>query len=189
MVEVEAKKVVLKNLAGEYLVPITEPYIAGEGIKIEDNVISADVNKVAGVPTKVSELENDSNYLTATQVNNIVKEKVNADANNFSYVGKNFICGLGSPSTNHIALTVGVSKSTYTAPANGWFYILKTVGVGIVNFYNTVTEVGTMFYQGVESPVKCYVPVLKGEKVLFEYSVPKVDAYHQLLFIYAEGSK
>ncbi len=47
MVEVEAKKVVLKNLAGEYLVPITEPYVAGEGIKIEDNVISADVDRIA----------------------------------------------------------------------------------------------------------------------------------------------
>lgn len=47
MVEVEAKKVVLKNLAGEYLVPITEPYIAGDGIKIEDNTISADINRIA----------------------------------------------------------------------------------------------------------------------------------------------
>lgn len=46
MVEVEAKKVVLKNLAGEYLVPITEPYIAGDGIKIEDNLISVDINKL-----------------------------------------------------------------------------------------------------------------------------------------------
>lgn len=41
MAEVEAKKVILKNLAGEYLVPITEPYVAGDGISIEDNVISA----------------------------------------------------------------------------------------------------------------------------------------------------
>ena len=44
MVEVEAKKVILKNLDGEYLVPITEPYIAGDGIKIEDNVISVNIN-------------------------------------------------------------------------------------------------------------------------------------------------
>lgn len=49
MAEVEAKKVVLKNLAGEYLVPITEPYIAGEGIKIEDNVISADIGEISSL--------------------------------------------------------------------------------------------------------------------------------------------
>ncbi len=46
MAEVEAKKVILKNLAGEYLLPITEPYVAGNGIKIEDNIISADINKL-----------------------------------------------------------------------------------------------------------------------------------------------
>jgi len=46
MVEVEAKKVILKNLAGEYIVPVTEPYTAGEGIKIEGNIISVDINKL-----------------------------------------------------------------------------------------------------------------------------------------------
>ena len=40
MAEVEAKKVVLKNLAGESLVPVTEPYVAGEGIDITNNIIS-----------------------------------------------------------------------------------------------------------------------------------------------------
>lgn len=62
MAEVEAKKVVLKNLAGEYLVSITEPYIAGEGIKIEANVISADISKTSGTSVIVENYKSDASW-------------------------------------------------------------------------------------------------------------------------------
>ena len=62
MVEVEAKKVVLKNLAGEYLVPITEPYIAGDGIKIEDNVISVNINKTGTTSVIVENYKSDASW-------------------------------------------------------------------------------------------------------------------------------
>lgn len=53
--EVEAKKIVLKNLQGEYLVPYTEPYTAGDGIKIENNVISADIGRIVEDITDLSQ--------------------------------------------------------------------------------------------------------------------------------------
>ena len=62
MVEVEAKKVILKNLDGEYLVPITEPYIAGDGIKIEDNVISVNINKTGTTSVIVENYKSDASW-------------------------------------------------------------------------------------------------------------------------------
>lgn len=41
MAQVTAKKIILKNNNGEYLIPYTVPYTAGAGISIENNVISA----------------------------------------------------------------------------------------------------------------------------------------------------
>ena len=36
------------------------------------------------------------------------------------------ISGYGMPSSKYIDLTLGASGTTYTAPANGWFYLCKT---------------------------------------------------------------
>lgn len=89
MVEVEAKKVILKNLAREYLVQITEPYTAGVWIKIEDNVISADIDKIS---SRVSEGQ--------------LQDKANIDADN----ANNFY--RGNPYVNTIGNLLGFMKNS-----------------------------------------------------------------------------
>lgn len=169
MVEVEAKKVVLKNLAGEYLVPITEPYIAGDGIKIEDNVISADIGEISGA---VSDAK--------------LQNKANIDANNFSDIGKNYISGLGMPSKRYIDLTLGATESYYTAPADGWMQAACMGTQGSTYFELTSNEISaTASFTG--GWARCSIPVRKGQRIQVFYGgtnfQPKI-----FRFTYAQGA-
>ena len=49
---------------------------------------------------------------------------VTANASNFSAIGESILSGIGMPSLKFTALKLGASGTTYTAPANGWFYFL-----------------------------------------------------------------
>jgi len=54
----------------------------------------------------------------------MVDSFVTANASNFSVVGEGILSGMGMPSTKYTVLELGASETTYTAPANGWFYFL-----------------------------------------------------------------
>lgn len=82
---------------------------AGDGISIENNVISTDID------------------LTGY---------ANIDASNFTDSGTTLLSGLGMPSNRYETPTVGASGSTYTAPANGWFYIYIMSNAG--SAYQTI---------------------------------------------------
>ena len=47
------------------------------------------------------------------------------DASNLTPTGKSNLAHLAMPSTTYTDLTLGVSGSTYTAPADGWFVLIK----------------------------------------------------------------
>ena len=93
--------------------------------------------------------------------------------------------GAGMPSNKYINLTLGASGSSYTAPANGWFYCRSdTSGAGgwmyaIAKNFNMVSNA-----YADNSTVIIFCPVLKGDSVQFSYSNSKG---HVLRFIYAEG--
>lgn len=165
MVEIEAKKVVLKNLAGEYLVPITEPYVAGDGIKIEDNIISADIGEI-----RTAELQN----------------KANVDASNFTNTGKNYLSGLGMPSDKYINLTLGASGSQYTAPANGYFLLAMRVGNG---YYMRLRNINNEFFvehssHGTSNVPAINISVKKGDVVAVTYDFNEASSFR---FYYALG--
>lgn len=54
--------------------------------------------------------------------------KADVDFTNVNNVGTSTAASWGMPSSTYTDLTLGASGSTYTAPANGWFYVLKDVG-------------------------------------------------------------
>lgn len=100
----------------------------------------------------------------------------------------------GFPSNRYIDLELGASGSTYTAPANGWYYLQKISGAN--NQYSfilalkdgeTATEYGalewtTMGNNGNTNILK----VPKGKKVQIHYNL--TGATEIFRFIYAEGS-
>lgn len=117
-----------------------------------------------------------------------------ADRNlsNITTTGKAVVPHLSMPGSTRTALTVGASGSTYTAPADGYFY---AQGKGAAASTNTHTyiELRTRA-QGVSQGVygasgygyKVYIPVLKGTEVTLDYQASVTNL--SLIFIYAEGA-
>lgn len=100
----------------------------------------------------------------------------------------------GFPSNRYIDLELGASGSTYTAPANGWYYLQKISGANNQHSFilalkdgETATEYGalewtTMGNNGNTNILK----VPKGKKVQIYYNL--TGATEIFRFIYAEGS-
>lgn len=106
----------------------------------------------------------------------------------------------GFPSNRYIDLELGASGSTYTAPANGWYYLQKKTGAN--NQYSVIfalkdgettgETIEAIEYGAIEwtpqgnngNAIMLKVP--KGKKVVINYSL--TGATELFRFIYAEGS-
>ena len=98
------------------------------------------------------------------------------------------ISGYAMPSNKYIGLTLGASGSTYTAPANGWFYFYGETSQANqwVSMFSKIGMTGNAAFSGFGVP--CYVPVLKNDTVNIYYNIPW-GSNSQFRFYYAEGSK
>lgn len=106
----------------------------------------------------------------------------------------------GFPSNRYIDLELGASGSTYTAPANGWYYLQKHSGAN--NQYSVIfalkdgettgETLEAIEYGAIEwTPLgnngnAIMLKVPKGKKVVINYSLTGVIELFR--FIYAEGS-
>lgn len=95
------------------------------------------------------------------------------------------------PSGRYIDLTLGASGSTYTAPANGWFYLNKVAGsdwyyceftCAVEGSYDSLPCWGSDYKT---SPIKIWTPVKKGAKIKVNYNA--TGKTNHFKFIYAEG--
>lgn len=98
--------------------------------------------------------------------------------------------GFGFPSDRYDDLELGASGTLYTAPANGYFYLNKTVGGDWYYVEISVVKDGkTLFYIFADayrtSPGSIIIPVKKGDVVCVEYNATGVTNHFR--FIYAEG--
>lgn len=106
----------------------------------------------------------------------------------------------GFPSNRYIDLELGASGSTYTAPANGWYYycritagsqyvILAVNSTDLTNA-NTIRQTAEYCSSDVGTvnglTVVGFVPVKRGDKVTYIGNVNGADL--RFRFIYAEGS-
>lgn len=115
--------------------------------------------------------------------------KVDLDAQNLSNAGKSLIAGLGMPSGTYDNLTLGVSGSTYTAPANGWFYInMNGAANQFFNLINTTKDYGVNSLTSA-SPFGLLImlPVNKGDIIRTDYNLN--STVNVFRFIYAKGSE
>lgn len=98
-------------------------------------------------------------------------------------------CGGFLPSDNYIDLTLGASGTTYTAPANGYFVLAanapNTADHDGIYIYNTVTQIGITTTQIWGRAMRAFVPVLKEQIIIVNYSSALTDKHFR--FIYIEG--
>ncbi|MBR4891081.1 MAG: hypothetical protein IKU15_07335 [Clostridia bacterium] len=110
------------------------------------------------------------------------------------YNGKAEISAWSMPSSRYINLTLGASGTTYTAPANGWFYLVKTSSAAnqYLNLYNkTACWLGMGCNSSASGQqIRVYVPVKKGDGAYVSYTMGGSNTtYDGFSFIYAEGAK
>lgn len=89
------------------------------------------------------------------------------------------------PSNKYVDLTLGASGSTYTAPANGWFYLAKSSSAAN-QFIAMEGNVGMrIFATDINANLPISISCQKGESVKISYSVGGTTNIFR--FVYAEG--
>jgi hypothetical protein len=161
---------------------------------------SMDDNKVVGIttdPAKSGIIAEQSTAQLYFKVANAVQNLELLDAgevleavNNVVPNNSSLISSYAMPSNKYIDLTLGASGTTYTAPANGWFYLSKTAGSDWYFAELSVVKDGqTLFYIYADayrtSACSVIIPVKKGDNVKAVYNATGTTNYFR--FIYAEG--
>lgn len=117
----------------------------------------------------------------------IVDSVANSNASNFSQAGRSYLSGLGMPSGRYIDLTLGASGQTYTAPANGWFCLLKIAND--TQHITMLTKNGNFGFRNLcstnSSTLIGFCPVTKGDIMTLTYTAS--GATTSFKFYYAEG--
>lgn len=92
------------------------------------------------------------------------------------------------PSDEYVDLTFGASGSTYTAPANGWYYIVKATSSAGTQYFimDNQTKGYTMNITPTSgNSVRYIFPVSKGDVILVSYTASGETSFFR--FIYAQG--
>lgn len=154
-----------------------------------DNVSQASLlAKIGNINVDTSNLADiDLSNLSATG-QAIIGGKASIDATNFTTTGKSTLSGLCMPSDTYINLTLGVSGSTYTAPANGYFYFCKLSSTSGQYFVltNTATSeyISNKAYSG-SMGLNCLYPVKAGTIISLSYDLAGVTEFFR--FYYNQG--
>jgi hypothetical protein len=99
-----------------------------------------------------------------------------------------WIAGQAMPSSKYINLTLGASGSTYTAPANGWFFISKKISTNQYFIFNNVTKnYSTITAPSGNNTIVNIFPCQKGDVIEVDYTAS--GSIYAFKFIYAEGDK
>lgn len=147
----------------------------------------------------VGETVQNANLIDAGRIGEQLANKVDLDAQNLSIAGKSLISGLGMPSYRYVELTLGASRSVYTAPADGYVEFRKqpTADKQWANIYGLKEDATTLEEATWDYGVSCacwnnisyslFLPIRKGRKFAIDYSLD--GTVGRFRFIYAEGSK
>ena len=121
--------------------------------------------------------------------------KADTDLTNITDTGYVKMAGASMPSNKYVNLTLGANGSTYTAPADGWFYVHGNSSANtnfhhITIFYNSVnnwdTPVVRVCNNAPSAGTADLVPVKKGQTIRIEFDGMTMQ---HVVFIYAQGSE
>jgi hypothetical protein len=102
------------------------------------------------------------------------------------------VSGWSMPTSKYIDLTLGSSRTTYTAPANGWFYVDKNSNGSQYLDIGRYDKNGNLLYiESVTSvngsTIRILTPVKKNDLIRIDYNVSGTTNLFR--FIYAEGEQ
>ena len=116
--------------------------------------------------------------------------KANVDLDNLSATGKAVASNLAMLSDSFIEMTLGATETTYTAPADGAFFIGKNAAGANQHIYADVYKGNTFLYtcnmlsHSTES-LNLLIPVSKGSSVIIRHNLSGTTNVFR--FIYANG--
>lgn len=121
--------------------------------------------------------------------------KADVDLTNVNNNGKILMSEMPMPSDTFENLTLGARGSTYTAPANGWFYLRKATGRTDHCFAalyhsasgSSINVISHCSNGTTADEVMCILPVKKGDVIGVNYTA--TGATNAFRFIYANGSE
>ena len=101
-------------------------------------------------------------------------------------------CFPSLPSDRYIDLTLDASKTSYIAPANGYFYIETTLPLdayfNMRIFYNNSLLYNTTIHATHDGYNQAdIIPILKNYQLVLEYNEVRLTNYFK--FIYAQGQR
>ena len=139
-------------------------------------------------------IANSTNTDVQVDINKIATDlnsKADVDLTNVNNAGTSMGAGWAMPSDTYVDLTLGASGTTYTAPANGWFWVRhrpsSNGGGTTININkNDVFIYGTSMKTVANAVFADFLPVKKGAILTFYYDSGTDTA---IRFIYAQGSE
>lgn len=120
----------------------------------------------------------------------LFNNKADLNLMNITNGAKEIMATASMPSGTYRDLTLGSSGSTYTAPADGWFYLMKNAGVSVawISLENKTGKIVTnQAAPGNANSMANYIPAKSGDTVAVTYSATGTTSAFR--FIYAEGAK
>ena len=116
--------------------------------------------------------------------------KANATLDNILPQGKSLASFWAMPSNKIVNLTLGASAASYTAPANGWFYLTNNSGgSNPLSLRNSTVGFHVSVPNGASGHAPAVIiPAKKGDRVAATYVQPS-GSTTKISFIYAEGDK
>ena len=131
-------------------------------------------------------------YLLDTRIHDIkfydVFATCNSDITNVSNAGRSILSSMSMPSNKYINLTLGASGNTYTAPANGWFNLMKMAASQAENIHMITSSTDIISWGTTTNVnVSLLLPVSAGDIVKITYTATGDVALFR--FIYAKGDQ
>lgn len=127
----------------------------------------------------------------ATDINDVVN-KADKSLSNITSEAKEETTRLSFPSGKYDDLTLGASGTIYTAPADGYVYLVKSSGISSSSYCGLANDtrhysINNTAYGVTTMKVRMLLPVCKNDEYHPFYNMTgDVDFFR---FIYAEGEK
>lgn len=116
-----------------------------------------------------------------------IEGKADVDLSNVNASGISLASGWAMPSNTYDILTLGASGTTYSAPANGYFYLgFVSGGLSYYGLQGSVMKSG-LVCQAANYESELFLPVKKGEVVTVVYQIAPSSS--DFKFVYAEGEE
>lgn len=156
--------------------------LSGLVAQLSDITTSLDGYYYIVVATSVkTEIEVDIDQITVDLAN-----KANKDVDNLSAAGKKVVANLSFPSSTYVDLTLNVSNSEYTAPANGYYYICKgAISKQFIDINNITANYRKTMLSSNDNQCLVIMPVQKNDVIKINYTA--TGNLETFRFIYAQG--